>query len=479
MRFLHPEVDAHRELALEDVFLLPGHFAGGSRSETDLTPRDFPVGNQPIVSANMTAVTGWRMAESLARYGGLGVLPQDLQPAAVASMVGRIKAADPAFDTALYVSTEASLHDVQGLIFKRAHRLVVVVDRDHRPVGVLSEKDLRHPDHYTPVTEVMTTEVVTVPVETTPAEAYRLMERSRVEALPVVDADARLQGVISKSDAVRRALFRPATDAQGRLVVAAALGIRGDAVERARAYQALGVDALVIDTAHGHQQRMLETIEATRATVGPGMPIIAGNVCTAEGTRDLLTAGATAVKVNVGPGAMCTTRMQTGVGRPTFTTVAACAEAAAPVGGYVWADGGVRYPRDVALYLAAGAARVMLGTWLAGTYESPGDVQWDRDGSLYKESHGMASARAVAERTAGQDTYERAVKALYREGISRSRAYLRPGQESVGAVLTEVVTGVQSAMSYVGVTTLADFHGAAVVGVQTANGYREGEPRGQ
>jgi IMP dehydrogenase len=208
------------------------------------------------------------------------------------------------------------------------------------------------------------------------------------------------------------------------------------------------------------------------------VPIVAGNVCTVEGTRELNAAGADVVKVNVGPGAMCTTRMQTGTGRPTFTSVQVCAREARRLGKHVWADGGVRHPRDVALYLAAGAARVMVGTWLAGTYESPGDVKEDRDGQPYKESYGMASARAVSDRNATLDAFERARRLYFREGVSTSRVYIREGQESVGAILVEILSGLQSAFTYAGATSCAAFHERAVVGVQTAAGYVEGTPHG-
>jgi IMP dehydrogenase len=223
---------------------------------------------------------------------------------------------------------------------------------------------------------------------------------------------------------------------------------------------------------------MIEAIRGVRAVVGKEIPIIAGNVCTAEGTRALIEAGADVVKVNVGPGAMCTTRMQTAVGRPTFTSILACAREARQLGKQVWADGGVRDPRDVALYLAGGAARVMIGTMLAGTYESPGDVKEDRDGRPYKESYGMASARAVSDRTSGLDPFDRAKKGFFREGVSASRVYLKTGRESVGEILVEILTGLQSAFTYTGAARCEEFYEKAVVGVQTAGGFYEGTPHG-
>ncbi|MEM9695665.1 MAG: IMP dehydrogenase, partial [Myxococcota bacterium] len=213
--------------------------------------------------------------------------------------------------------------------------------------------------------------------------------------------------------------------------------------------------------------------------VGPDAVLVAGNVCTAAGTRALIEAGVDIVKVNVGPGAMCTTRMQTGSGRPSFTSVWQCAREAARYDKSVWADGGVRYPRDVALYLAAGASRVMVGTMLAGTYESPGDIKTDPDGYLYKENYGMASARAVHDRNEREDAFDRARKGFFREGISSSKIYLREGFESVGAILVDIITGVQSAFTYVGATDLSSFRRRAVVGVQTAGGFQEGTPHGR
>ena len=187
--------------------------------------------------------------------------------------------------------------------------------------------------------------------------------------------------MLTRDDAVRLEVLAPSISPSGELMVAAAVGISATAAAHATRLAELGVSAIVLDTAHGHQRRMLEAVAEVRQAIGPAMPLVAGNVCTAEATRALIEAGADVVKVNVGPGAMCTTRMQTGAGRPTFTSVQVCAREARRLGKHVWADGGVRYPRDIALYLAAGAARVMVGTALAGTYESPGDVKEDRDGS--------------------------------------------------------------------------------------------------
>jgi IMP dehydrogenase len=477
MRFLHPEREEALELSLEDVFLVPSFFEGASRLEVDLRPDDFPGGSHPIVSANMNAVTGKRMAETMARLGGLGVLPQDMELETAARIIRHIKAADPRYDTPLSVSPRATLRDVHGIIRKRAHDMVVVVDEERRPVGIVTHADLRDRDQYSPVDSFMSRRVITIPVGTPNRQAFLLMEEHRVKAAPVVDAEGRLVGVLPRDVAVRLELLQPAVDPAGRLMVAGAVGISPSAATSARQLAELGVSAVVLDTAHGHQRRMLDAIREVRRAVGSALPLVAGNVCTAEGTRDLVEAGADVVKVNVGPGAMCTTRMMTGAGRPTFSSVLACAREARRLGRRVWADGGVRDPRDVALYLAAGASRVMIGTMLAGTYESPGDVKEDRDGRPYKENYGMASARAVSDRAAGLDPFERARKAFFREGISTSRIYVQEGRESVGAILVDMITGVQSAFTYVGAATVPAFHERAVVGVQTPSGFHEGMPR--
>jgi IMP dehydrogenase len=290
-----------------------------------------------------------------------------------------------------------------------------------------------------------------------------------------VDGDGRLAGILTRKGALRATLYTPATDADGRLRVAAAVGINGDVAGKAAQLLAAGVDTLVIDTAHGHQENVLAAVRAVRA-LGPAVPLVAGNVVSASGTRDLIEAGADIVKVGVGPGAMCTTRMMTGVGRPQFSAVLECATEAARHGRHVWADGGVRHPRDVAMALAAGASNVMIGSWFAGTHESPGDLQQAADGRLYKESFGMASARAVRNRTAEESAYDRARKALFEEGISTSRMFLDPARPGVEDLIDSIVAGVRSACTYAGAADLAEFARTAVVGVQSAAGYAEGKP---
>ncbi len=273
-------------------------------------------------------------------------------------------------------------------------------------------------------------------------------------------------------------VYRPALDADGRLRVGAAIGVNGDVRGRAEALLAAGADILVVDTAHGHQEKMLEALAAVRAArhVAPDVPIVAGNVVTAAGTLDLIDGGADIVKVGVGPGAMCTTRMQTGVGRPQLSAVIDCATAARREGRWIWADGGVRHPRDVAIALAAGAGSVMIGSWFAGTYESPGDLQVDPSGRAYKVSFGMASARAVRSRTSEESAFDRGRKAMFEEGISHSRMFIDAERPGVEDLLDAITSGVRSACTYVGAANLAAFHERALLGVQSAAGYAEGRP---
>jgi IMP dehydrogenase len=291
----------------------------------------------------------------------------------------------------------------------------------------------------------------------------------------VVDEAGRCVGIMTRTGALRATLYQPAVDGRGRLRIGAALGINGDVAAKAKLLLDAGADVLVVDTAHGHQEKMLNALRAVRE-VTPAVPVAAGNVVTAEGAADLIEAGADIVKVGVGPGAMCTTRMMTGVGRPQFSAVLECAAEARRLGAHVWADGGVRYPRDVALALAAGAASVMIGSWFAGTCESPGDVFRDADGRRYKESFGMASARAVRLRTAADSAFERARKELFEEGISTSRMYLDPQRPGVEDLIDSIVAGLRSACTYAGARNLDELYERATIGLQSASGYSEGMP---
>jgi IMP dehydrogenase len=462
------------DLTYDDVFMVPARSSVESRLDVDLSTSDGTGTTIPILVANMTAVAGRRMAETVARRGGLAILPQDIPVDVVADVVSWVKRRHVVHDTPITLAPCDTVSQALALLPKRAHGAVVVVE-DGRPVGIVTEVDCADVDRFTQLGAVMSRDLLTLPVETTPEEAFERLQAGHHRLAPVVDETGALVGILTRKAALRATLYRPAVDAEGQLRVGAAIGITGDVTGRADKLLAAGIDALVVDTAHGHQERMISGLRAVRS-LKPAVPVAAGNVVTAAGVRDLIAAGADIVKVGVGPGAMCTTRMMTGVGRPQFSAVLECAKQARELGGHVWADGGVRHPRDVALALAAGAANVMVGSWLAGTHESPGDPQRDGDGRLYKENFGMASARAVSRRTSDETPYDRARKALFEEGISTSRMYLDPRRPGVEDILDEIVAGVRSACTYAGARTLGELHERAVVGIQSAAGYAEGKP---
>ena len=473
MHFLN-DAEPAVDLTYDDVFMVPQRSGVTSRLDVDLATHDGSGTTVPIVVANMTAISGRRMAETVARRGGLVVLPQDIPTDVVAEVIAWVKSRDLVHDTPITLTTEMTVGDALVLLHKRAHGAAVVVEGT-QPIGIVTEQDLTGVDRFTQVHEVMYTDMVTVPDHFSPEQVFTFLNERRRRVAPVVDAAGNLVGIQTQSGAVRAGLYTPATDAQGRLRVGAAIGINGDYVGKAAAMLEAEADLLVIDTAHGHQDKMIEVLRAVRA-LEPQVPIVAGNVVTEVGTRALLEAGADIVKVGVGPGAMCTTRMMTAVGRPQFSAVLECAAAAREEGRHVWADGGVRHPRDVALALAAGASNVMIGSWFAGTLESPGDLQVDTDGRSYKESFGMASSRAVKQRTARDSAYDRARKALFEEGISHARMYIDPQRPSVEDVIDEISSGVRSSCTYAGARSLEEFHERALVGLQSAAGYAEGRP---
>jgi IMP dehydrogenase len=478
MRFL-PGQSPATDLTYGDVFLVPSRSEVTSRFDVDLSSADGTGTTVPVVVANMTAVAGRRMAETVARRGGITILPQDVPADVVADVVADVKSKDPVIETPVVVGPHDTVHTALTLVGKRAHGAAVVVDGG-RPVGVVTEADCADVDRFTQVLAVMTPDPLVLDAALLEGPggleaAFDQLHAARLKVAPVT-RDGALVGVLTRKGALRSSVYAPAVDAQGRLRVGAAVGINGDVAAKAKDLLAAGVDVLVVDTAHGHQAKMLQALDAVRS-VGPDVPVVAGNVVTADGVRDLVAAGADIVKVGVGPGAMCTTRMMTAVGRPQFSAVLECADAARELGKHVWADGGVRHPRDVALALAAGASQVMIGSWFAGTYESPGDLHDDGTGRLYKESFGMASARAVAARTAGSGSaFDRARKGLYEEGISSGRMFLDPHRPGVEDLLDQITSGLRSACTYAGAASLEQFAERALVGIQSAAGYEEGRP---
>ena len=494
MRFL---TEPATDLTYSDLFLVPSRSDVTSRLDVDLAADDGTGSAIPLVAANMTAVTGKRMAETMARRGGLAVLPQDVPLDVISDVTAWIKTRHPVLETPVTLSPSDTVIDALHLMGKRPHGAVMVVENSGAVTGIVRAADCEGQDRFASLASVMRHQPLVLDaalLEDGPGggpgggsgaggaggssaglrRAFDAMDAAGTDFVPV-QRDGVLAGVLTRKGALRSTLYRPSLDPAGRLKVAAAVGINGDVAGRAAELLAAGVNVLVLDTAHGHQQKMFDALAAVKG-LNPGVPVVAGNVVTAEATRELIQAGADIVKVGVGPGAMCTTRMMTAVGRPQFSAVLECSAAARAAGGRVWADGGVRHPRDVALALAAGASQVMIGSWFAGTHESPGDLQQDAAGRQFKESFCMASARAVQNRNQREDAFEKDRKALFEEGISTSRMFIDPARPGVEDLLDLITAGLRSSMSYAGAADLAQFRERAVAGIQSAAGYEEGRP---
>ncbi len=462
------------ELTYDDVFLVPSWSKVSSRHDVDLATSDNTGTTIPLVIANMTAVAGRRMAEVVSRRGGLVVIPQDIPIDVVSNVVSWVKSRHLIHDTPLTLSPSSTVGEGLSLIYKRTHGAVIVVERGE-PIGIVTESDCEGVDRFTQLKDVMSTDLLMFKEEIDPKEAFERLEEDRHKLAPVVDETNQLIGVLTRKGALRATLYTPNLDSKGRLRIAAAIGINGNVARFAKELSDLEVDTLVVDTAHGHQKKMLSAIEKV-ANLDLEIPLVAGNVVTASGVRDLVNAGANIVKVGVGPGAMCTTRMMTGVGRPQLSALIECSDEARRLGAHVWADGGVKYPRDVALALAAGASNVMIGSWFVGTLESPGDLHKDSSGRLYKESFGMASARAVKNRTASDSLFDRARKSLFEEGISQGRIYNDPERPGAEDLIDHIMAGVRSAFTYTGASTIVEFQEKAQLGVQSPAGFKEGKP---
>jgi IMP dehydrogenase len=465
----------HHDLTYSDVFLVPSRSGIISRLDVDLAPNDGTGAAIPIVASNMNSVTGPRLAATLARRGGLGVLPQDMHPQELAEGIRWVKQQPTAYDTPVVMSPDETAADALLRVPPVAGIGIVLHDADGAYAGAVLASRLATVPTDARLGDLVHSELAAIESEDVPdgRAAFELLDAAGAEFAPVV-RQGRVIGTLSKTSALRSTIYPPAVDAEGRLRIAAAVGINGDVAGKARALRDAGVDVLVLDTAHGDQDGMRRALGAVSG-LDLGLPIVAGNIVTAAAVQDLVAEGANILKVGVGPGAMCTTRMMTAVGRPQFSAVLETAEAARELGASVWADGGVRYPRDVALALAAGAASVMVGSWFAGTVEAPGVLRTDGAGRLYKESWGMASTKAVQERFARLSAYDRARKELFAEGISSSKIYLDPLRPSVEDLLDMITTGLRSSFTYAGARTVPEFHERALVGIQSAAGYEEGK----
>jgi IMP dehydrogenase len=472
MRFY--ETTPTHDLTYSDVFLVPSRSSVTSRLDVSLAPGDGTGATVPIVSANMNSVTGPRLAATLARRGGLGVLPQDMPLQELDAAIRWVKSQPVEWDTPWSLDPGETVATALTRVPAVEGHGIVLHDADGGFLGCIAASRLATAPRDAVLGDLLHGALTSLDADDvdSPRAAFDRMVAAEIDFAPVL-RHGQVVGTVSRKSALRSTIYQPAVDRDGRLRVAAAVGINGDVEQKARALAAAGVDVLVLDTAHGDQDGMVAAVKKV-AAAKLGLPIVAGNVVTEEAVRHLVGAGADVIKVGVGPGAMCTTRMMTAVGRPQFSAVLETAATARSLGAHVWADGGVRYPRDVALALAAGASSVMIGSWFAGTVEAPGELATDERG-LYKESWGMASTKAVQGRFGRLDPFELARKTLFAEGISSSRIYLDPLRPGVEDLLDMITAGVRSSFTYAGARTLPEFAERALVGIQSAAGYEEGK----
>lgn len=467
-------------LTFDDVLLVPKRSPIRSRSDVSTATRlsrhlEMHI---PIVSANMDTVTESEMAIAMARAGGIGIIHRFIIPDRQAEQVRRVKRAESYIVEPPYtLSPDTTVSEAREMMDYRGIGGLVIVDDDNGPLGILTRRDLQFVfDNDRSVTEWMTPadELVTAPAGTSLEEARRILHENRVEKLPLVDEEGRLAGLITAKDIVQLMQHPDATkDHKGRLRVGAAVGVREGFLERAGMLLEAGADVIVVDIAHGHSDNTIMAVKALRREFGD-IEIIAGNVATAEGTRDLIEAGADAVKVGVGPGSICITRVVTGFGVPQLTAIADCAEAAHAYDVPIIADGGIRNSGDVVKALAAGASSVMLGSLLAGTRESPG-VVITRNGRRYKVSRGMASLGAAMSRPDRQyedDEEDPAWTRMVAEGVEAAVPY----QGSANDVLHQLLGGLRSGLSYGGAMTIEELQADAEFVPITQAGMRESKP---
>jgi IMP dehydrogenase len=440
-------------LTFDDVLLLPARSSvlpSEADTQTWLT-RTIRL-NIPIVSSAMDTVTESHMAIALAQQGGIGIIHRNMSIARQAEEVDRVKRSESGMIVdPVTVEPEQKIYEALELM-KRFRISGVPVTKNGRLVGILTNRDLRFETRYDlPVAEVMTKEnLITVPVGTTLDEAQQILHRHRVEKLLVVDEQYNLKGLITVKDIQKKLKYpNAAKDEHGRLRVGAAIGSSGDFLERAQELVAKKVDVLVIDTAHGHSERVMQAVTAVKRAL-PDVPLVAGNVATYEGTRDLIELGVDGVKVGVGPGSICTTRVVSGAGVPQITAIAEAARAARNTGVPIISDGGIKFSGDITKALAAGAATVMIGSLFAGTDESPGEMILYQ-GRTFKSYRGMGSLGAMVQGSSDRYAQEPNAK-LVPEGIEGRVPYKGPMAELV----YQLVGGLKSGMGYCGCRTIAE-----------------------
>ncbi|GAB4072045.1 IMP dehydrogenase [Barrientosiimonas marina] len=447
---------AKEGLTFDDVLLMPAESnVLPNEANTSLYLSDRIKLNTPLISAGMDTVTEADMAIEMARQGGLGIIHKNMSIEDQAEQVDQVKRSESGVITnPFFLTPEHQVYDAEHLMGKFRISGVPIVNNheDQQLTGILTNRDLRFIlDYAMRIQDVMTHDnLITAPVGTTLKEAEHLLQKHRIEKLPLVDDQGKLEGLITVKD-IEKAIEFPsaAKDDQGRLLAGAAVGVTGDAMTRIEKLVEAGVDTIVIDTAHGHSASVLEKIRTVRAAY-PDLAIIAGNVATAEATEELIKAGATVVKVGIGPGSICTTRVVAGIGVPQITAVYDCAVAASRYNVPVIADGGIKYSGEIVKALAAGAHAVMLGSMFAGVTESPGEMEIFQ-GRSYKVYRGMGSVSAM--QSGSKDRYfqdAEDAKKLVPEGIEGRTAYKGPLADTIH----QLIGGLRAGMGYCGTATI-------------------------
>jgi IMP dehydrogenase len=461
-------------LSFDDVLLLP-NYTNVLPDEVDtstLLVRQIRL-HIPIVSSPMDTVTESRMAIALAREGGVGVIHRNMPIERQVSEVDRVKRSEHGIIwDPIYLSPHHTVRDALQLMERYHISGVPITDEQGSLVGILTNRDIRFETNYDrPIREVMTAEnLITAPIGTTLDEAERILQKHKIEKLPIVDEQGKLRGLITIKDLLKLRQHPNATkDEKGRLVVGAAVGPLREPVERARALYEAGADFVVVDSAHGHSEGVLQAVRALRRAL-PDLPLVAGNVATREGVRALVEAGAECIRVGLGAGSICTTRVVAGVGVPQFSAILECAEEANKLGVPMIADGGIRYSGDIVKALAAGASAVMLGNLLAGCEESPGEIEIYRN-RAYKVYRGMGSLAAMRE--GSSDRYVQTdPRKIVPEGVEGRVPYRGPLSETIH----QLVGGVRSGMGYVGASNLQELREKARFVRITNSGLRESHP---
>lgn len=464
-------------LTYDDVLLVPQYSDVDSRrtisTKTLLTKK---IALQvPIVSANMDVVTESEMAITMAREGGIGMIHRFLTIAEQARHIDRVKKAESFIVDKPFTMTEAhTIGDLKRVVDETGTGGILILDKDEKLIGIVTTRDLLfEEDDSRPVTAIMSSPVKSAFPGATLKDAERLLHEYRVEKLPLVDANGKVAGLVTLKDIMKITKYPKATkDSRGRLAVGAAVGVRDKEMHRVEAVLAAGADCIVVDIAHGDSLLEIEMIKNIRKHF-PEAQIIGGNVATADGTKRLIDAGADSVKVGVGPGSICITRIVAGSGVPQLTAVIECAKAAESAGIPIIADGGIRQPGDLAKAIAAGAQTAMIGSLLAGTDESPGLIM-TRKGHRYKASRGMASREANINRNKreGNDLTQEEIEEYVAEGVEAAVPYRGRARE----VLTQLIGGLQSGMSYSGAHSIIEFQQKAIFTRMTGAGLRESGP---